>query len=50
MLRDEELIGEARHEAAALVAQDPDLSGHPHLLAALASTLDEGKDAYLERT
>ncbi len=50
VLRDEKLIEQARHEAAALVAQDPDLAGHPNLRAALASFLDEGKDAYLERT
>jgi len=50
VLRDEELIEAARHEAVALVAQDPDLEGHPALLAALEELLEEGKDAYLERT
>ncbi len=49
VLHDERLIEQARHEAVALVAQDPDLAGHPHLRAALESTLDEGKDAFLER-
>jgi ATP-dependent DNA helicase RecG len=49
VLRDEALIEAARHEAVALVAQDPDLAGHPHLRGALASALDAGKDAFLER-
>ncbi len=50
VLRDETLIDEARHDAMALVAQDPDLDGHPHLRDALAATLDADKDAFLERT
>ena len=50
MLRDEDLIDEARHDAMALVAQDPDAEGHPGLRAALDELLEEGKDAFLERT
>ena len=50
VLRDEELIEAARHEAMALVAQDADLDGHPGLRAALDELLEEGKDAFLERT
>jgi len=50
VLRDEDLIDAARHEAMALVAQDPDVEGHPGLRAALDELLEEGKDAFLERT
>jgi ATP-dependent DNA helicase RecG len=50
VLRDEDTIDEARHDALALVAQDADLEAHPHLRAALAATLDDEKDAFLERT
>jgi ATP-dependent DNA helicase RecG len=50
VLRDEELIESARHDALALVAQDPDLAGHPALRHALDELLEEGKDAYLERS
>jgi ATP-dependent DNA helicase RecG len=50
VLRDETLIDEARHDAMALVAEDPDLDGHPQLRDALAATLDADKDAFLERT
>ncbi|HYY10644.1 MAG TPA: helicase-related protein, partial [Kineosporiaceae bacterium] len=50
VLRDEELIEAARHEAMSLVAQDPDLAGHQGLRDALAGLLEEGKDAFLERT
>jgi ATP-dependent DNA helicase RecG len=50
VLRDEDLIDAARHDAMALVAQDPDAEGHPGLRAALDELLEEGKDAFLERT
>jgi ATP-dependent DNA helicase RecG len=50
VLRDEELIESARHDALALVAQDPDVAGHPALRQALDELLEEGKDAFLERT
>jgi ATP-dependent DNA helicase RecG len=50
VLRDEQLIEAARHEAVALVAQDPDAQGSPGLRAALDELLVEGKDAFLERT
>jgi ATP-dependent DNA helicase RecG len=49
VLRDEKLIDAARHDAMALVAQDPELEGHDALREALAATLDAGKDAFLER-
>jgi ATP-dependent DNA helicase RecG len=50
VLRDEELIEAARHEAVALVAQDPDADRHPALRGALDDLLQEGRDAFLERT
>jgi len=49
VLRDEDTIVAARHEATALVAADPDLSGHPALAQALAELLDAEQAAYLER-
>src|SRR3954471_9947788 len=50
VLRDETLIDAARHDAMALVARDPDAESHPGLRAALDELLEEGKDAFLERT
>ncbi|HVN13675.1 MAG TPA: ATP-dependent DNA helicase RecG [Kineosporiaceae bacterium] len=50
VLRDEGLIEAARHEAVALVARDPEVAGSPALRQALDELLEEGKDAYLERT
>jgi ATP-dependent DNA helicase RecG len=49
LLRDEALIVEAREEAAALVASDPDLTGHRELATVLARRLDEEQAAYLEK-
>lgn len=49
VLQHEELIETARHEATALVAADPDLSGHPQLLAALHQFVDAEQEEYLER-
>ena len=49
LLRDEELIGEARGAAAALVAADPDLSGLPLLAAQVAALVDEERSEYLEK-
>ncbi len=49
LLRDERLIARAREEAAALIAADPDLSGHAPLAAGLAELLDEDRVEYLEK-
>ena len=49
LLRDEELIGEAREAAAALVAADPDLSRLPLLAAQVAALVDEERSEYLEK-
>jgi ATP-dependent DNA helicase RecG len=49
VLRDEEVIAQAREVASDLVADDPDLSGHPHL-AAQVRRLHEAEQAdFLEK-
>jgi ATP-dependent DNA helicase RecG len=50
LLRDAELIGEARAEAETLLAGDPELSGHPGLAATVAALVDEERAEYLEKT
>jgi ATP-dependent DNA helicase RecG len=47
--RDEQLITDARAEASQLVADDPDLSGHPGLAAAVAALVDADRAEYLEK-
>ena len=49
VLKHEDVIEAARHEAAALVAADPDLAGHPVLARALTDLLDPEREAYLDR-
>ena len=49
ILRDEELIDAARHDAFAIVAEDPELARHPELAAAVAERVDEEQAAFLER-
>jgi ATP-dependent DNA helicase RecG len=49
LLRDEPLLRQAREEAGALVAEDPDLHNHPVLAGVLARRLDEERAAYLEK-
>ncbi|MCX4746593.1 ATP-dependent DNA helicase RecG [Kitasatospora sp. NBC_01287] len=49
VLEDEDVIAEARAEAAALVAVDPELADHQDLRAALAGLLDEDRAAYLDK-
>lgn len=46
---DGELIDRAREHAEAILASDPDLSGHPELLATLQARLDESSEDYLEK-
>jgi ATP-dependent DNA helicase RecG len=50
LLRDEDVIREARDAATLLVEADPDLSDHPGLAAELAILLDEERADYLEKT
>ncbi|ADH65657.1 ATP-dependent DNA helicase recG [Nocardiopsis dassonvillei] len=49
LLKDEELIGEAREEATAYVAADPGLTGHPPLAQALETLLPEERAEYLDK-
>jgi ATP-dependent DNA helicase RecG len=49
LLRDEQLITEARAEAADIVAADPELSGHPLLAAQVAALVADEQADYLER-
>jgi ATP-dependent DNA helicase RecG len=50
LLRDADLIAEARAEAEALLAEDPELSAHPGLAAVVAALVDAEHAEYLEKT
>ncbi|MFD8427398.1 ATP-dependent DNA helicase RecG [Streptomyces coelicoflavus] len=49
VIEDEEIIAEARQEAAAVVATDPELTGLPGLRTALEALLDDEREQYLEK-
>ncbi|MET7295453.1 ATP-dependent DNA helicase RecG [Streptomyces griseoloalbus] len=49
VIDDEEIIAEAREEAAKIVAADPDLTHLPALRTALDALLDEEREQYLEK-
>jgi ATP-dependent DNA helicase RecG len=49
LLADEDLIGLAREEAADVVRQDPDLTAHPAIKAAIEDLLGD-QAAFLEKT
>jgi ATP-dependent DNA helicase RecG len=49
VIEDEEIIAEAREEATAVVAADPDLKGIPGLRTALDALLDEEREQYLDK-
>jgi len=49
LLRDEELIGTARQEAAELVGADPALAGQPALAAAISALLDAERAEFLQK-
>ncbi|MFE5189596.1 helicase-related protein [Streptomyces sp. NPDC056628] len=49
VIEDEEIIAEARQEAAALVERDPELTELPGLRTALDALLDEEREQYLEK-
>jgi ATP-dependent DNA helicase RecG len=49
LLRDEELIVQARTEAQALVDADPQLTAHPALAGAIRALLDEEQAKFLEK-
>jgi ATP-dependent DNA helicase RecG len=47
LLRDEDVIGEAREEAQELVARSPDLAEFPGLATMVASLVTDTKAEYL---
>jgi ATP-dependent DNA helicase RecG len=49
LLRDATLIGDARAEAAELIADDPALTRQPALAASVAALVDEERAEYLEK-
>jgi ATP-dependent DNA helicase RecG len=49
LLRDEDLIGQAREAAQQLVEADPDLAGHPLLARLAADLLDEERAQFLDK-
>ncbi|HET9382889.1 MAG TPA: ATP-dependent DNA helicase RecG [Streptomyces sp.] len=49
VIEDEDVIAEARREAAAVVAADPELTRLPALRTALDALLDEEREQYLEK-
>ncbi len=49
VLRDADLIAQARDDAEALLAADPDLSGHPDLAAAMADLFDPARAGFIEK-
>ncbi|MET9386413.1 ATP-dependent DNA helicase RecG [Streptomyces sp. NPDC002928] len=49
VIEDEEVIAEAREEAAAVVAADPELEHLPGLRTALDALLDEEREQYLDK-
>lgn len=50
LLRDTDLIGEARVEAEQLLEGDPELARHPGLAAIVAALVDAERAEYLEKT
>ncbi|MGE5288749.1 MAG: ATP-dependent DNA helicase RecG [Micromonosporaceae bacterium] len=49
LLRDEDVIGDARAEATELISADPDLARHPALAKALAGLVDPERAEFLEK-
>jgi ATP-dependent DNA helicase RecG len=49
LLRDADLIRDARAEAITLVEEDPQLTRHPALAASVATLVDEERAEYLEK-
>ncbi|GLZ79921.1 ATP-dependent DNA helicase RecG [Actinorhabdospora filicis] len=49
LLKDADLIREAREAAMALVAADPELERHPELAATVAALVDDERAEYLEK-
>jgi ATP-dependent DNA helicase RecG len=49
VMGDREIIEQARQEAVAVVAADPELAAHPDLRSALDSLLDADREQYLDK-
>ncbi|WP_405923855.1 ATP-dependent DNA helicase RecG [Streptomyces sp. NBC_00035] len=49
VIEDEDIIAEAREEATAVVAADPELKAFPGLRTALQALLDEEREQYLDK-
>jgi ATP-dependent DNA helicase RecG len=49
LLKDADLIGDARLEAIGLIDDDPELTKHPALAATVAHFVDDEKAEYLEK-
>jgi ATP-dependent DNA helicase RecG len=49
LLRDADLIGQARSEAELLLSGDPELAGHPELAGVVATLVDAERAEYLEK-
>jgi ATP-dependent DNA helicase RecG len=49
LLRDEQLIADARAEATAIIAEDPTLTTHPGLQALVADQVDDQHAEYLQK-
>lgn len=49
VLHDGSLIEDAREDAQALLARDPEIAGHPELQSTIATWLDAEQAAYLEK-
>jgi len=49
VVRDADVLAEAREDAAGVVAGDPSLAGHPALAAAIDEFLDPQREEFLER-
>jgi len=49
VIEDEDVIAQARQEATAVVAADPELTNLPALRTALDALLDEEREQYLEK-
>ncbi|WP_030910659.1 ATP-dependent DNA helicase RecG [Streptomyces sp. NRRL F-5126] len=49
VIEDEDVIAQAREEAVAVVAEDPELTGCPELRTALDALLDADRESYLDK-
>ena len=49
LLRDRDMIGEARASAEQMLAEDPELTGHPLLAEAIGRLVDEERAEYLQK-